>query len=291
LFTGPHGCGKTTVARIMANEINSGFGEPIEIDAASNNGIDNVRNLINDAQQSSIDCDYKVYIIDECHQLTRAAWDAALKLIEEPPSSAIFIFCTTSPNKVPDTILSRLQRFDFTKIPRTLITDRLTYICNELEDVVVEGDALDRISIVANGHLRDALVLLDKCLDYSNILSITNIECALGIVRIESIHNTIKAVSEGDLSRLLSELDAVSSTNNSIINYYDDLVTYTIDCLIYNKLSSTKYTSILNSFKDDLKFDTNRLDIFLNCLIKFRDNLSDVNAEALLKAIFIKVCR
>ena len=113
LFCGPAGCGKTTAARIFANEINNGEGSPIEIDAASNNGVDNIRALITDAQQSAIDCEYKIYIIDEVHMLTTAAWNAALKLIEEPPLNTVFIFCTTNPEKIPDTYYLRVQRFDF----------------------------------------------------------------------------------------------------------------------------------------------------------------------------------
>ena len=111
LFSGPSGTGKTTIARILADKINSGLGEPIEIDAASNNGVDNVRLIIDQSDQRSLDSEYKVYIVDECHMLTNQAWNALLKLIEEPPKYTIFMFCTTELQKVPETIQNRCQQY------------------------------------------------------------------------------------------------------------------------------------------------------------------------------------
>ena len=113
LFSGASGCGKTSVARIFAKTINNGVGEPIEIDAASNNGVDNIRNIIEEANKRSLDSDYKVYIMDEAHSLTSQSWQSLLKTIEEPPKYTIFIFCTTNPEKIPETILNRLQKFNF----------------------------------------------------------------------------------------------------------------------------------------------------------------------------------
>ena len=128
LFCGPAGCGKTTAARIFANDLNKGLGNPIEVDAASNSGVDNVREIIENAKRKSLDSDYKVYIIDECHALSNGAWQAFLKLLEEPPKGTIFIMCTTDPQKIPATILSRVQRYDFSKIPTDSIAARLVHI-------------------------------------------------------------------------------------------------------------------------------------------------------------------
>ena len=116
LFCGGAGTGKTTSARIFANMINNGSGEPIELDAASNNSVDDIRALTEDAQTQSLDCEYKVFIIDECHSLSNQAWQAFLKTLEEPPAKSIFIFCTTDPQKIPNTILSRVQRYNFSRI-------------------------------------------------------------------------------------------------------------------------------------------------------------------------------
>lgn len=131
LFCGGAGTGKTTCARIFANEINHGQGNPIELDAASNNGVDDVRNIIQQARSKSLDSEYKVFIIDECHSISNAGWQAFLKIIEEPPARSIFIFCTTDPQKIPKTILSRVQRYDFQRISQEGIVDRLKYIIEQ----------------------------------------------------------------------------------------------------------------------------------------------------------------
>lgn len=128
LFCGPAGCGKTTCARIFANDINKGEGNPIELDAASQNGVDDVRNIIQQAKTKSINSEYKVFILDEVHAFSNNAWQAMLKIIEEPPAKSIFIMCTTDPQKIPKTILSRVQRYDFQRLSNSGIYDRLKYI-------------------------------------------------------------------------------------------------------------------------------------------------------------------
>ena len=135
LFCGGAGTGKTTCARIFANEINKGEGNPIEMDAASNSGVDDVRNIIQQAKTKSLDSEYKVFIIDECHSISNTGWQAFLKLIEEPPAKSIFIFCTTDPQKIPKTILSRVQRYDFHRISQQGIVNRLQYILEKENEV------------------------------------------------------------------------------------------------------------------------------------------------------------
>ena len=127
LFCGGAGTGKTTCARIFANEINHNQGNPIEMDAASNNGVDDVRNISQQALSKSLDSEYKVFIIDEAHSISNTGWQAFLKLLEEPPAKSVFIFCTTDPQKIPKTILSRVQRYDFQRISQQGIVHRLQY--------------------------------------------------------------------------------------------------------------------------------------------------------------------
>lgn len=131
LFCGGAGTGKTTSARIFANMINKGAGTPIELDAASNNSVEDIRRLTEDAQTQSIDSEYKVFVIDECHSLSNQAWQAMLKTLEEPPAKAIFIFCTTNPEKIPATILSRVQRYNFQRISFEGIVNRLKYVLQQ----------------------------------------------------------------------------------------------------------------------------------------------------------------
>lgn len=138
LFAGGAGTGKTTCARIFADAVNEGKGDPIEMDAASHNSVDDVREISKMAQTGSMTCKYKVFIIDECHSLSNQAWQAMLKLIEEPPARSIFIFCTTDPERIPKTILSRVQRYNFSRISEKGIFSRLLHIID------LENSALDK---------------------------------------------------------------------------------------------------------------------------------------------------
>lgn len=131
LFCGGAGTGKTTCARIFASEINKDKGNPIEMDAASNSSVEDVRNIIQQAKTKALDSEYKVFIIDECHAISLMGWQAFLKLLEEPPAKSIFIFCTTDPQKIPKTILSRVQRYDFQRISTSGICDRLVHIIEQ----------------------------------------------------------------------------------------------------------------------------------------------------------------
>ena len=187
LFVGGAGTGKTTCARIFANEINKGIGNPIELDAASNNSVDDMRDLIAQAKTRSLDSEYKVFIIDECHMITVQGWNAILKLIEEPPTYSIFIFCTTDPQKIPKTILSRVQRYDFQRISQTGICRRLELIYqaeaveNKWEADYNYKEGMEYIAKIADGGMRDAITMLDKCLAYSEKLTIENVIKALGV--------------------------------------------------------------------------------------------------------------
>lgn len=194
LFCGGAGTGKTTCARIVANMINDGKGNPIELDAASNNSVEDVRRIITDSKFKSLDSKYKIYIIDECHSLSNAAWQAMLKLLEEPPKCTVFIFCTTDPNRIPNTILSRVQRYNFQRISKDGIVKRLKFIINseneelcnnygndfapgeyETMAILFEDEAIDYIAKQAQGGMRDAITTLDKCLAYSKQLTLINV--------------------------------------------------------------------------------------------------------------------
>lgn len=185
LFVGGAGTGKTTCARIFANEINNHNGTPIELDAASNSSVDDVREIIQQAKLHSLDSEYKVFILDECHVFSLTAWQAFLKLLEEPPEFSIFIFCTTNPEKIPKTILSRVQRYDFQNITTKGIYNNLVNIVNDERVENYEESALNYISKLADGGMRNAITLLDKCLSYSNELTLHNVSKVLDLLDYE----------------------------------------------------------------------------------------------------------
>ena len=179
LFAGPSGCGKTTLARCFARAINGGVGEPEELDAASNGGVDQVRAIIESANQRSLTGTYKIYIIDECHSITSAGWQAFLKSLEDAPAYTIYIFCTTEPNKIPVTIQNRMQRFNVAKINNQEIRDRLLWVCQQ-EGFTNYGDTCELISKLCDGCVREALTKLDQCADLSTDLSLENTKAVLG---------------------------------------------------------------------------------------------------------------
>ena len=290
LFCGSHGCGKTSVARIMAKEINSGEGDPIEIDGASNNGIENIRSLIADSQQSSIDSDFKVYIIDEAHQLTRGAWDAALKLIEEPPSGSIFILCTTNPDKIPDTILSRVQRFDFCKVPYNLIADRLEFIMNEeFPDVPYEKSAMTRMAVLSNGHVRDAIKYLDKMISSVDNITLESVETVFNLVKRESLLRIANGICKKDLSSCLMELEALDKYNENMVSIFDEICNFFIDLAIFSKTKNIGLTNLSDDIRDTIVV-SDSYEAVVERLIKYREYVLHNNVLTLLKTVLLEVC-
>lgn len=256
LFCGPSGCGKTTIARIFANQINKGSGNPIEIDAASNSGVDNVRALIKGAQERAIDGDYKVYIIDEVHGLTSAAWQSLLKPIEEPPEFTIFIFCTTDPQKIPVTILNRVQRFNFSRISSQGIQKRLEFVCNK-ESLSNYTEAVEYISKISEGCMRDALTMLDKCVDYSTDLSIQNVLTALGNYSYQVFFNLINALIDGNESEVLKIVSQHYEKGNDLKIFVDQFLTFCLDVTKYCLFKSCDLIRIPRSLEGELQNATN----------------------------------
>lgn len=288
LFCGPSGCGKTTCARIMANEINGHEGEPIEIDAASNNGVDNIRQLIVDAQQTAIDTTYKVYIIDECHMLTTAAWNAALKLIEEPPSNAIFIFCTTNPNKIPETILTRVQRFDFKRVSIEEITDRLEFILNEENFKDYDRDALRKIAYKANGFVREAVSLLDKCKDQP--ITIDNISATLGFVKDEILFDLLKNIIDKNTTQALDVVKRLKLNESNLLTIVDNLLGFIIDCAKVQKTHQSTYGGISGDYENYLVNLKEDLIPFVDRVFKYRQLCDGTNADVILDMIVLELC-
>ena len=234
LFCGPRGTGKTTCARIFANEINKGKGSPIELDAASNNSVDDVREIIQHSKTASLDSEYKIFILDEVHALSNSAWQAMLKILEEPPAKSIFIMCTTDPQKIPKTILSRVQRYDFQRISKDAIIRRLMHVL--IQENLVEAyseDGLDYIAKKSSGGMRDALTMLDKCLAYSTELTLDNVLKALGVTDYDTMTDFLYAYQDSDRKQMIDILNKVYMSGADLKQFIKDLSVFVLDLCKY----------------------------------------------------------
>ena len=259
LFCGGAGTGKTTCARIFANEINRFQGNPIEMDAASNSSVDDVREIIQQAKTKSLDSEYKVFIIDECHSLSNTAWQALLKLIEEPPAKSIFIFCTTDPQKIPKTILSRVQRYDFQRISHDGVMNRLFDILeSESEitpDIDWEATAVDYIAKLADGGMRDAITLMDKCLAYNTNLTVKNVITALGTVDYETMVALTKAVIiDHNADDVITIIENIHRSGKDLKQFIKTYMNFMLDVNKYICLKSFNYLEIPITYEDDIEY-------------------------------------
>src|ERR1700722_13777970 len=238
LFCGTRGVGKTSMARILAKALNceSSDGptatpcnkcnsclaiargedlDVIEIDAASNRGIDNIRDLISNAQYRPAHSRFKIYIIDEVHGLSKDAFNALLKVLEEPPSHVKFILATTEPEKVLPTILSRCQRYDFRNIGAREIAEHLKEICKK-EKISAEDDALAMVAKAGAGSMRDALSLLDRLLSLGDKkLSASDVEQMLGLPTVQLIAELVDSIGAGDVKKTLEQADKLIASGLS----------------------------------------------------------------------------
>ena len=232
LFAGPSGCGKTTIARIFGNLINQNKGQLIEIDGASNNGVEAVRDIIDSANQRAVDSEYKIFIIDECHMITTAGWNAFLKCIEEPPKYTIFMFCTTNPEKIPDTIKNRVMRFNLSKVNTDLIKQRLIYICQR-EGYTNYTESCDYIAKLSNGGVRDAISLLEKAANYNTDLSINNVLDCLGNFSYDSFFNFTGQLLNGDEAAVLKTLNDYYESGNDLKLFIESYLEFALDLTKY----------------------------------------------------------
>ena len=258
LFTGPSGTGKTTSARIFASMINDGKGNPIEVDAASNSGVDNIRQIIEDAKRKPLDAEYKIFIVDECHSLSSGSWQALLKTLEEPPKFTIFIFCTTDPQKVPATILSRVQRYNFQKISNEGIVDRLNMILeteSKESDIPISWstDAVEYIAKVSSGGMRDAITLMDKCLSLSNNLSLKYVLQAIGGEDYSTFITFLSALEKKEKEVSIKVVEDVYNAGKDVKQFMKDFAKFVLEVEKYTIYGSFDYVNLPNTLESNLE--------------------------------------
>ena len=313
LFNGGRGTGKTSSAKILAraiNCLNPKDGEPcneceickgalngsltdiVEMDAASNNSVEDIRSIREEVNFLPTKAKYRVYIIDEVHMLSPGAFNALLKTLEEPPEHVKFILATTEPQKLPATILSRCQRFDFKRISNEDIIKRLEIVCKESSIEITEG-ALKIISVLAEGAMRDALSILERCVqDGENKIDEDKIKDLVGIPKITFVHSIVDAIVEYDIDKALASMDEILNQGKDLNNFLWEIIKYVKDVLIYkssgkaelysedevtniknlsDKVTKEKLVNLiyeLSNLENDMKWSTQKTIMFQAGIIK-----------------------
>lgn len=297
LFCGPRGTGKTSAAKIFAKAINCEASENkpcgkcpsciaakngthpyiIEIDAASNNGVEEARNLIEKVKYAPLLGKYKIYIIDEVHMMSTGAFNALLKTIEEPPAHVIFILATTEPYKVIPTIISRCQRFDFSKITKAEITSRLQHVVNE-EKIEVEDKVLESIAILSDGGMRDALSILDQCRAYSpDKITLQDVNDIYGVISTQEICDLLELAKYQNTKILMNKIEELDRSGTDIKRLTTDIIEILKESVVYDYAKDVSMLNVLTleqiqklkentSTKDRLRM----IDILIDTYEKYR---------------------
>lgn len=262
IFTGPRGTGKTSTAKIFARTLNcldakdgiccgkcqncmdfNTSPDIIEMDAASNNSVDDIRNIVENVGIAPSNSKYKIYIIDEVHMLTQSAWNAFLKTLEEPPHNVIFILATTDIQKVPITVLSRCQRFDFQRIDKNLIFNNLKNICDK-EEIKYEEDALNEVAYLSDGCMRDALSILDQLSKVSDTVNMDIIKNNYGTVTKDEIDSIYTSILKNEIDSLVSKINEIKETGIDVKILIDKI----LDNFINKAIDMKKKNISTNAF-------------------------------------------
>ena len=315
LFNGGRGTGKTSAAKILAraiNCLNPIDGEPcneceicrgalngsltdiVEMDAASNNSVEDIRSIREEINFLPTKAKYRVYIIDEVHMLSTGAFNALLKTLEEPPEHVKFILATTEPQKLPATILSRCQRFDFKRISNEDIIKRLKIVCNESKIEITEG-ALNIIAVLAEGAMRDALSILERCVqDGENKIDEDKIKDLVGIPKLTYVHDIIKALLEYNLENAIKNTNDILNQGKDLDNFLWEMIKYVKDVLIYQSckkidLYTDEEVKLIKELSD--KYSSNRLVKLIYDLSELQNNMKwSTQRSILFQAGMIKLC-
>lgn len=300
LFCGASGTGKTTDARIFAQKLNGGNENIVELDAASNSGVENFKSLLETSRLKPIGTPFRIFIVDECHALSNASWQSALLSMEEPVPTSIFIYCTTDPQKIPATITGgRVQRFDFQRISHGGIVNRLKYIidCENKEghDYTYEEDGIDYIAKLANGGMRNAIAKMEHVLSYSHNITVENVSIALGTVDYVCMFDLTDALCKMDKKAVIEIIETVHRDGKDLKQFIKDYCTFVLDLCKYDIMKSFEYLQIPSTYskrvsvykKDDFAFFTS----LLNEVLNLNSNIKwEPMPKPLVESTFILLC-
>lgn len=256
LFAGNAGCGKTTCARIFARKID---GEIIELDCASHNGVAEIKDIVEQARTKPLLHEYKVIILDECHTLTPQAWASLLITLEENLPNAIFIFCTTDTQKIPNTIISRVQRFNFTPISDNNMMNRLKIVCNK-ENLSISDEALMYIIKSAKGNLRQALTNLDKCILYGELTK-DNICKVLNLVSLDVLTDLYNAYNDKDIKQIINIIEAIYNNGYELHDFIRQFLDFSVT------KNNMKLLECILTIMQDIRYDDSPKNIIIARLI------------------------
>ena len=256
LLTGPAGCGKTTSARAMAALLNKGQGEPIELDAASHSGVEAIRDIVAQARSFPVGCNWKVFILDEVHALSSAAWQVLLKPLESAPAKSIFVLCTTNPEKIPATVLSRVQTFQLSKISLDGIENRIKHVLDEEikegRSITYTDDAIAYIAKLANGGMRDALTLTDKALSYSSEITSENLAVALNLPSYDDYFKLLGAYSKKNNKVIAEIVHSVYNSGVNFVKWMEGFHSFVINIVKYIFMKDINATMIPSYYQDKI---------------------------------------
>lgn len=306
-FSGQSGAGKTTIARCFARAINGSLDGLVELDAASSGSIDQIRAIVDSANQRSLTSTYKIFIIDEAHAISTAGFQVFLKCLEECPEYTIFMFCTTEPNKIPATVLNRMQRFNIAKIQPQEIKDRLIYICQQ-EGFTNYNDTCELISKLCDGCLREAITKLDQCADLSTDLGLENTKLILGEAPFERMLKLTNLLINKQPQYTLMAIETLANEGKDLKQFINEYLSFTLEMtkyILFKNIGLTNIPAYLENSADPMisvsatvNFDSTPegplpwFNSLANKLLEVKNAIKyDTNVKAVVEAYMLQICR